>query len=231
MISSKIRLVAIVLVGLVGSGYLLQGQPTFHFTIDDLNGVSNLSGVGATGSLDFGDSSAILLNLTNTTTGWSASSITGVYILKPVTDGSYRPDVTLDSGPLSWVDVGDDGNFHEVWSGMGTGLGNRDEYLYFGSEITNNPDQNGILQSSSGAFSFVMDPLPGGDAIDWASYLESGNPHVFIRWQGIEPGDESAKGYAYFSPVPEPSVIAPIAVLGLIGLAYWRNHKQRPVSG
>ena len=207
----------------MGSGLLLSGQPVFHFSIDETEGVRNLTGVGAEGAVDFGILDEVGLSLTNTTIDWTASFITGVYVLKPTTGGGYRPDVTLSNGPTAWDDVGDDGNFHEVWSGMGTGLGNKDEYLYFGSEIQNNPDLNGLAQGSTAVFSFDMDDLPEGEMIDWAGYLASEIPHVFIRWQGIQPGDESAKGYAYFSPVPEPSVIAPIAVLGLIGVVLWRR--------
>lgn len=214
------------LTGLVGSGCWLIGQPVFHFSIDDVSGVRNLSGVGASGAVDFGVADAVSINLTNTTMGWDSSSITGIYVLKPLTLNGVRPDATLTSGPAFWEDVGDDGNFHEVWSGMGIGLGNRDEYLYFGSEISNNPDLNGLTQGSTASFSFAVDPLPAGDAIDWVGYLASDIPHVFIRWQGIEPGDESAKGYAYFSPVPEPGIIAPFAVAGLLLFVYWWRRRD-----
>lgn len=212
---------------IMGSGLLLSGQPVFHFLIDETEGVRNLTGVGAAGTVDFSILDEVGLSLTNTSIDWTASFITGVYVLKPTTAGGFRPDATLASGPTAWNDVGDDGNFHEVWSGMGTGLGNSDEYLYFGSEIQNNPDLNGLAQGSTAVFSFDVDSLPEGEAIDWAGYLASEIPHVFIRWQGIQPGDESAKGYAYFSPVPEPSVIAPIAVLGLIGVVLWRRRLAR----
>ncbi|MEY3000289.1 MAG: hypothetical protein RL648_503 [Verrucomicrobiota bacterium] len=215
------------LMALMGSGLLLSGQPVFHFSIDETEGVRNLTGVGAAGEVDFGTIDAVGLTLTNTSIDWTASFITGVYVLKPTTLGGFRPDATLSSGPTAWNDVGDDGNFHQVWSGMGTGLGNNDEYLYFGSEIVNNPDLNGLGQGSTAVFSFDMDSLPVGESIDWAGYLASEIPHVFIRWQGIQPGDESAKGYAYFSPVPEPSVVASMAILGVIGMVLWRRRGVR----
>ena len=241
-------------------GLSAHGQWDLDFNLPAVGGV-NVGDIGASGGVNFGydlvnDVSTIDLSIKNTSvdTTWSQSYITGFYILKPWGDQDLT--VTLDASdvlPRTWGLVdGKDGNIGDL-SGVPF-IGNKDDYLYFGSSITENPEINGLEQGgwfntneyADFAFSIDGSVLDGFNPI--AYYGSQGTqPHLVVRWQAIlyggsgdpndyfvddsyDPSGSSAKGYTYFTIpgtiiiVPEPSEIAAMALLG-IGFLLWARNR------
>ena len=188
------------------------GQASFLFDIDDTNGSTNLSGVGASGTVSFdvdaGNWSSTVDIMNDSTV---TAMITGFYILKPA-----EVDATsLDSGLAGWsLDNDDFGSLLNEYFTPGKDY----TYLYFGAD-TQNPGTNGLAEGNSAIFEFSMGDLSG---VDFDEYLAIGDvQHIFVRWQGVN-GGNSAKGYDDFE-VPEPSHIAAMAMLGLGGMLFLRR--------
>lgn len=211
--------------GLFAAG-AAHGQ-SFLYDIDGVNGYTNLSGVGASGAVNFFQesgqwkSSVSVLN-----DSVIPSTIMGFYILKPF----ELKATTLDSGLSNWNLV--DGStasgnaaFHETLNVYFNNdadpdtNGKKAQYLYFGA-ATQNPN-SGIEQGDLGLFTFLMEDLSG---VNWDDYFAVDMPHIFVRWQEVgENGANSAKGYGDFTPVPEPRLIGAMALAGLGGFLVVRR--------
>jgi MYXO-CTERM domain-containing protein len=90
-----------------------------------------------------------------------------------------------------------------------------------------------IDEGASATFTFTMESSV--DAVNWLNYGSIGEPTVVIRWQEVGYNDRegSSAGYGWLDtggtvpPVPEPRLIAPLAVFGLGGLLVLRRRIRR----
>jgi hypothetical protein len=191
----------------------------FAFDIDDSNGHVNVSGAGASGTVDFltdGTDWTSTVNILND--GTANFAITGFYVLKPM-----GVDATLTSGLDGWSL--DDDKFGSVLNEYFQ-AGKDYTYVYFGADT--NGANKGIAQGDNAIFNFAMSSTL--DAVDWTAYANiTDKPHIFVRWQQDDQfGGDSAKGYDWFrrtpNPgIPEPSHIAGMAMLGLGALLFVRR--------
>ena len=197
------------------------------------------SELSAEGSITFDlASSTISFSVTNTST--VESYITGIYLLAPTTLpsgdpiqlASIVPDVIT---PANWdyVASGPD-NFNNLLNPLP-----QDKTDYFGAETGNPP--SGIPSPPSTTFDFAFSFAALGETVmdvdAWLNGIEgvtSGTHQILVRWQrlGDEQVDGSAKSWASGSGglktidervVPEPHLIAPLAVLGMGGLLWTRR--------
>lgn len=216
----------VALAGLLGAAATVTGQAIFTFDISE-DGFVNENDVSMSGTADFDSLPSFTLSVFNNSV--DPSSITELYILKPMTSEGRRLDaLTLDSvtptpsgdwdgkkkspNPLNELDT-DTENILKL-----TGD------LYFGAALDPPGSSQGISQGDSATFSFTLESLVGGESVDWSDYFEKQIPHVVVRWQSVGQNDElSSAGYGYFTPVPEPELIAPLAVAGLGGLLWGRR--------
>ncbi|MEX0323950.1 MAG: PEP-CTERM sorting domain-containing protein [Puniceicoccaceae bacterium] len=232
MKSSNLLTKSLLLTVALGVASLAQAQ-IFVFDIDDINGHTNYTGVGASGTVDFTTNAYTEVSVSMTNDSAVSSYITGFYILKPM----INTTLLEATGLLSYTDDGtkdwslDDDKFGNVLNEFYQ-QGKDYVSLYFGAEVDNNPDQNGIFTGSTSNFTFAMD-TSGMGLPDWLAYNDKGVgegavPHIFVRWQNVNNGD-SAKGYDVWGDipppviVPEPSEIAAMGLLGMLGLLWIRR--------
>ncbi len=211
----------------------------FNFDIDDTNGHSNYTGVGASGtvSFDVGGSDQVTVAITNDGTISPNSYISRFFILKPMIGATQVDASTLvsytDSSNKDWfLDDEDHGSLlNEFYQNGSDYVGD-----YFGAEIHNSPPNNGLPQPTTHTFVFQMDaPLA---LVDWGAYNAMGSgpdavPHIFVRWQEVANGD-SAKGYDVWGDIPPPPVLVPepseIAAMGLLGMIGFLWARRRFMS-
>jgi hypothetical protein len=162
------------------------------------------------------------------TIGDSTSVLTGIAVLAPmgVSNLSF-----LSSTPSGWATnyPGGSNPFPQA-NNVGFDLSGSS---YFGIGRSPGKDNTGLESptESSILFSFAFDfQLPQGmsQADVWDAYVLSEVPQVFVRWQELyEPiqGDDTWPGstIGWNNPVPEPSTIGAMSVLGLCGLLWARR--------
>lgn len=190
---------------------------TYNFSIPTGSGGTNVAGTSASGSVTFAGST---VNLFISNTSSISSTITEVFLLNPI-----APDATSliapDPGTTNWSLSNDAGSFNNILNNYSSSSTD-----YFGA-VLSPINTGGVLPGNpSTLFSFTLGGTP-----DMTSYLGTGVPYLLIRYQTVgEFGEDSAKAYGWFeeddfptTPVPEPRLIAPLAVLGLGGLLYVRR--------
>lgn len=209
-----------------GAAFSLNAQPIeLVFNVPGDDGFVNNFPVTASGTVTL-DGADVTLELTN---GAYPSMITKVWLLKPLTLGLAVDASTLDTPGAPWTlsnslnEPNTGGNPANILSGT-IGLTEND---YFGAYSTS--QAGALAENTTLSYSWTMNGVD--ELLDW-SRLENPNvgPGIVIRWQTIgDDGEGSAAGYTWLytdfptTPVPEPRLIAPLAVLGLGGLLYARR--------
>lgn len=172
-----------------------------------------------------------------------SSQITGIYILKPTTLDTWGEGSTLSTFPNHEVDwFASNADFNSSTGGLQNGGSfdqNTSADLYFGAQRQNGGGSVGIgsvpdlYNPLTFSFNFTFSGVENwNDYLTLASVNES--PHVLIRWQTVENAVlTSSKGYGFFDvwdpdipppvQVPEPSEIAAIGFLGMLGLIWGRR--------
>lgn len=201
--------------GLAGVAQIA-GAQQYSFSIPGVFGSTNLAGVSITGNVTFSGTTTDIFVQNNSSI---PSKVTGIFLLNPLAADA----VSLDApAPSDWDLINSSSNVHNILS---LGVTSTD---YFGADLNPAGSSDGVDQGEFTLFTFTM----GGDVTGFnpASYGDSETPHLLVRFQSVgQDGEDSAAGYGWFdddgtiTPVPEPALIAPLAVLGLGGLLYARR--------
>ncbi|NDV61124.1 hypothetical protein G0Q06_01530 [Puniceicoccales bacterium CK1056] len=225
---------ALSLTGIFVGIQVASGAETFNFSVPgSIPGVTGFvkdySDVAASGTVTF-DGTTVTLFIENGNA--MNSSISKVYLLKPVVGGS-NIDTTGVSGVADWsaynslADPASNGKPGTILSSY-VDWNNAD---YFGAAADSSSAR--IDEGNSATFTFTM--ASSTDAVNWLGYGDPSTPTIVIRWQevGYNDRDGSTAGYGWLDtggtvpPVPEPRLIAPLAVLGLGGLLMARRRLTR----
>lgn len=200
--------------------------------------VKDYSDLAASGTVTF-DGTSVTLFVQNGNA--MNSSISKIYLLKPM--GIDAVDGPAANAALGVADWGVFNNLDEPTSGggkTGTILKNNDGPFdfnpydadaYFGTAALASGAR--IDEGGSATFTFTMESST--DSVNWLNYGSLNAPTVVIRWQEVGYNDRegSSAGYGWLDaggtvpPVPEPRLIAPLAVLGLGGLLMVRRRIAR----
>jgi len=234
--------------GILISGILLSASVAsaqyFEFNIPDIDGgTHNNHGVSSFGTVDF-ESSTIELQVTNNSL--LPGRITGFWILKPVT-GDVVDETAIPVTDWTAVNALDNNVRNIIKNEVPV---TTDLSAYFGA-VESAPGDGGIWTSPPGAtntlaFSFdlvnALDPTDW-EAFNWDAYLNPNNanyvdtPKVIARYQTVA-GVDSSVGWGGFEetgdipPIPEPSEIAFMALLGLGGIVWMRKRfLSKPQKG
>ena len=205
-----------VLAGLAGVAQFA-GAQTFGFSIPGVFGGTNVPGVAINGSVTFSGSNTSIFVSNDSSV---ASSVTGIFLLNPIAADALALVDPLDA-TSDWDLVNSSLNVDNILSLSVT------DSDYFGADLNPAGSPEGIAQGDNLSFSFTM----GGTLpiVNLASFGNLQTPHILVRFQSVgDDGERSAAGYGWFEdsttpPVPEPRLIAPLAVLGLGGLLYARR--------
>jgi hypothetical protein len=223
-----------ILVAMTALPSLSQAQ-FFEFSIPEDGYINEgyISGLGATGSVTF-SGNQLFVSVTNGDSGSTDfnsinSHLTKFFLLMPMVAGSKVSVTSLDSSPSGWTMANDLNAGGAGPVGNILGISNTGDY----SGATAGNPNNGIDQTDTAYFSFTLDA--DTTSVDWDAYFAAGDygdsldngetPHVAIRWQsiGITGDGGSAAGYGRFTPVPEPSQIAALSIVGLGALLMIRR--------
>jgi hypothetical protein len=201
--------------GLAALPALSWGQ-VFSFTVNGLAD-PDIGPINADITIDFsnyGDDGSVEVAVTNV--GPTQSQITGFYMLRPtyIADGSN----VQDAAPLFMADP----NTWTLETALSDNLKNfggydidQDDYV---GAMNITPPSNRLDVPETGTFTFYFDP---NDPVDLDGWWSDVTPVAYVRWQGVGP-DGNASGKGAFL-VPEPSEIAGMAMLGLLGMLFLRR--------
>jgi len=220
---------------------LVLGQFTFTTSIATTNGP-----VVAKGNLDFDlDTGTVQFTVENRSP--FMSEITGVWFMNPIVDGKASSadfagvehndsGVTIADSSSDWKNSSsvDNGTWQLVR--QKTSASKKGKNNYIGAQVS--PSSAESLESTASTsdkstFSFNVPELAGQSEFILGRYFSQQSvdqPAVVFRWQTVDPqfvDGGSAKGFAYIdlqiSPIPEPSHIAALSVIGMAGLLYGRR--------
>ena len=194
----------------------------------------------------------IQVTVTNVQTS-TPSKIVAFYLLKPTFENQTTPitgfgtdtaPTTLETWSMMNSAGGSDDNESNVGSNVmsntGGWLSSQAEMdMYFGMATKVNENALSNPESppefpATGTFLFYFSDLKDEsfDVAEWYGRSKEMSPLAFVRWQSIDfPQETSAKGFGWGQPgwdpsvvpVPEPSEIALLAMLGLGGLIFARR--------
>jgi hypothetical protein len=236
MKSNKLLRCALGLLGIFGGLQIANAVETFAFSVPGpipgtTGYVKDYTDLNASGSVTF-DGTTVTLFIENGND--MNSSISKIFLLKPMgIDAVGGPGVADWSVSNNLDDPASNGK-------PGTILKNNDGPFdfdpydadaYFGAYST--AASSRIDEGNSATFTFTMASTT--DSVNWANYGDATHPTIVIRWQEVGYGnrDGSSAGYSWLTedprvpPVPEPRLIAPLAVIGLGGLLYVRRRITR----
>jgi hypothetical protein len=209
-------LLAIIITGFLGQSALAQFDG-FTFTVGGATDQGN--SVSAKGDVLF-DFTADTATVRIFNSSADPSDLVAFYILKPIAgNGTLTPSSM--SGLADWSLETSAPSFMNGENGL-SGLSGD---LFFGA-VANSLGQNGpgIDHTKIGASVFTFEFDEDLSTSDWLDYFAADQTHhVMVRWQSVgEDGEDSAKFFGGASsgtitPVPEPRLIAPLAVLGILG--------------
>lgn len=237
MKSNNLLRCALSITGILGVFQLANAAETFAFSVPGDPGegfVKDYADLNASGTVTF-DGTTVTLFIENGND--MNSAISKVYLLKPM-----GIDATAVSGVTDWSHYN---NLDDPNNGgkPGSILKNNDGPIdfnpydadaYFGA-ATLEADAR-IDAGVSATFTFTM--ASSVDATNWLTY-GVGEPTIVIRWQEVGYGSDtggSSAGYGWLDtggtipPVPEPRLIAPLAVLGLGSLLMVRRRMTRKAA-
>lgn len=163
---------------------------------------------------NYGDDGSVEVSVTNM--GPTESNITGFYMLRPtyIADGSN----VQDDEPLFMADP----NTWTLATKLPTFFSDltKDFDNYVGAEDMKPSDipLSYPDEPNTGNFTFYFDP---NDPVDLDAWWSPTAAVAYVRWQSVGLDDEfSSKGEFL---VPEPSEIAGMAMLGLLGMLFLRR--------
>ncbi len=208
-------------VGLLGTARLAANDPLvqpFMFDIS-IDGYTNLVGTSAAGEVTFTLPSVWAEVLNNSSYD---SRITEFYILKPLTSEGRRLNALTGAGDFYTDPATTHWSVTNQLQNDTTNILKLNKNYYFGATLHPPGSSQGISSGDTLSFSFTLQGLNPGETIDWDAYLSRDFPHVVVRWQSVN-GEDSAAGYGYFTPVPEPRLIGALGVLAMGGLLVARR--------
>jgi hypothetical protein len=222
------------LYSLIGIGVIstVNGQFVTNFTIPGGIKDPQYTNLSAFGSIEFDFNNELAsISLTHNSSFFNTnntSTLTGILVLAPLGVSNLSlntiSELNWSSPPSNSTDP-----FPQA-KNVGFTV-DRNDYFGVGADNVN----DGLESPSSKQidFTFTFDFDGSNQATVWNNYLSSQEPHVFVRWQSLfEDKDNGFEGSTIgwsgggdipVIPVPEPSQIAALSIVGLGALLMIRR--------